>query len=225
VWDEFTEKSCLAWRLFLIDLNPFGGSVCIYSVKRFTQERWWYPIEDFILVRKIQAGDKEAFDTLVHKYYHNIYQFCYRRLNGDADTAADITQDVFLKLLENIHAVRMLGKFQNYLLTIAVNTCSNYFKKAKPEYMDMETAEFTDESSTLDERLIQEENRMEVQRGINSLPDHQKEVIILRFYHDLKIREISVITKTSIPTVKSRLQQGLKKLQRYLSDARGGGGI
>jgi len=56
-------------------------------------------------------------------------------LNGNPDTAADITQDVFLKLLENIQSVRKIGKFQNYLLTIAVNTCNNYTKKAKPLYM------------------------------------------------------------------------------------------
>ena len=62
-------------------------------------------------------------------------------MNGDPDTAADITQDVFLKLLENIQSVRKIGKFQNYLLTIAVNTCNNYTKKAKPLYMDLETLE------------------------------------------------------------------------------------
>lgn len=62
------------------------------------------------MIKKIQAGDTEAFDILVRKYYSVIYQFCYRRLNGDTDTAADITQDVFLKLLENIHTVRMLGR-------------------------------------------------------------------------------------------------------------------
>ena len=62
-------------------------------------------------------------------------------MNGNPDTAADITQDVFLKLLENIQSVRKIGKFQNYLLTIAVNTCNNYTKKAKPLYMDLETLE------------------------------------------------------------------------------------
>lgn len=75
------------------------------------------------------------------------------------------------------------------------------------------------------ERIIQDENRLEVRRAINALPDYQKEVIILRFYHELKIREIAKITKSSVPTVKSRLQQGLKKLQRYLTDFKGGESI
>jgi len=130
-----------------------------------------------------------------------------------------------LKLLENIQAVRMLGKFQNYLITIAVNICNNYFKKAKPIYTDLDALELTDDTDSSFDRIIQDENRLEVRRAINALPDYQKEVIILRFYHELKIREIAKITKASVPTVKSRLQQGLKKLQRYLTDFKGGESI
>ena len=174
------------------------------------------------MIKKIQAGDTGAFDTLVRKYYRSIYQFCYRRLNGDADTAADITQDVFLKLLENIQAVRMLGKFQNYLLTIAVNTCNNYFKKEKPACVDLETLEMVDETDSSLEKVIRKESRNAVRRAVNELPDYQKEVIILRFYYDLNIKEIAAITNANVPTVKSRLQQGLKKLQRYLADFKGG---
>ena len=146
-------------------------------------------------------------------------------MNGDANTAADITQEVFLKLLENIQAVRLLGKFQNYLLTIAVNTCNNYFKKAKPKYTDLESLEITDGTDSSFEKMIEDENKLEVRRAIDALPDYQKEVIILRFYHELKIREIAKITQSSVPTVKSRLQQGLKKLQRYLNDFKGGESI
>ena len=59
----------------------------------------------------------------------------------------------------------------------------------------------------------------------NYLPDYQKEVIILRFYHNLKIREIAKITKSNIPTVKSRLRQGLQKIERYLNDFKGGDNV
>ena len=139
------------------------------------------------MIKRIQAGDTEAFDILVRKYYRSIYQFCYRRLNGDADTAADITQEVFLKLLENIQAVRMLGKFQNYLLTIAVNTCNNYFKKAKPIYTDLEVLEIADEATEPIEKSIRKENQIAVRQAINLLPDYQKEAVILRFYYEFKI--------------------------------------
>ena len=118
----------------------------------------------------------------------------------------------------------MLGKFQNYLLTIAVNTCNNYFKKEKP-YVDLETLEIVDEADSSLEKVIRRESQNAVRRAITELPDYQKEVIILRFYYDLKIKEIATITNASVPTVKSRLQQGLKKLQRYLADFRGGDNV
>ncbi len=116
----------------------------------------------------------------------------------------------------------MLGKFQNYLLTIAANTCNNYFKKAKLIYTDLNTLDIIDFTGSALERMIKNENTIEVRRALHTLPDYQKEVIILRFYHDLKIREIAKITKSNVPTVKSRLRQGLQKLKRYLKDFKGG---
>ena len=112
---------------------------------------------------------------------------------------------------------------QNYLLTIAANTCSNYFKKVKPVYIDPDLLDMPDETDFPLEEAVQNETRLAVRRAISLLPDYQKEVIILRFYHDLKIREIARITKSSVPTVKSRLRQGLEKLKRYLGDFEGGG--
>lgn len=127
-----------------------------------------------------------------------------------------------MKLLENIQSVRKIGKFQNYLLTIAVNSCNNYFKKAKPVYVGLEVMEDVEGTDNSLEGMEQRELKAAVQSAISTLPDFQKEVIILRFYHDLKIREIAEITNASVPTVKSRLQQGIKKLERYLDDFRGG---
>ena len=134
-------------------------------------------------------------------------------MNGDPDTAADITQDVFLKLLENIQSVRKIGKFHNYT------------KKAKPLYMDLETLEDIEDTDNAFEKIELNELKAQIQYAINTLPDYQKEVIILRFYYDLKIREIATITKASVSTVKSRLQQGIKKLERYLADFRGGDNV
>ena len=123
-----------------------------------------------------------------------------------------------MKLLEKIQSVRKIGKFQNYLLTIAVNSCNNYFKKAKPVYVGLEVMEDVEGTDNPLEGMEQRELKTAVQSAISTLPDFQKEVI----YHDLKIREIAEITNVSVPTVKSRLQQGIKKLERYLDGFRGG---
>ena len=173
-------------------------------------------IEDYILIRRIQNGDPEAFETLVRKHYQNIYQFCARRCNGDTALAADLTQDTFLKLIEHIQQYRLTGKFMNFLLTIAVNTCNNHFKKKSPDLVDTDTLSAVPSNLNISEEVLRQEDAKIIQQAIDRLPDMQKEVVILRFYHDRKLKEIAAITGVSLPTAKSRLKQGLDKLKRYL---------
>lgn len=174
-------------------------------------------IEDYILIKRIQSGDPEAFEILVRKYYQNIYQFCVRRCNGDTALAADLTQDTFLKLIEHIQQYKLTGKFINFLLTIAVNTCNNNFKKKSPDIIDMDALSSVQSDINVSEEILRQEDSKIIQQAIDRLPDMQKEVIILRFYHDRKLKEIAAITGVSLPTAKSRLKQGLDKLKRYLN--------
>lgn len=173
-------------------------------------------IEDYILIKRIQDGDPAAFEVLVRKYYQDIYSFCVRRCNGDTALAADLTQETFLKLIERIQCYRPTGKFINFLLTIAVNTCNNNYKKKSFEFVEMEVLAQQPDQTDLEATLLRQETALTVQQALSQLPDFQKETIILRFYHDRKIREIADITGVSVPTAKSRLKQGLDKLKRYL---------
>lgn len=173
-------------------------------------------IEDYILIKRIQNGDTEAFETLVRKYYQHIYNFCVRRCNGDTTLAADLTHDTFLKLITHIHQYRLTGKFINFLLTIAVNNCNNYFKKKSPDLVDMKTLSSVQSNINVSEEILRQVDAQIIQQAIDRLPDIQKEVVILRFYHDRKLKEIATITGVSLPTVKSRLKQGLDKLKRCL---------
>lgn len=173
-------------------------------------------IEDYILIKRIQDGDPAAFEVLVRKYYQDIYSFCVRRCNGDTVLAADLTQETFLKLIEHIQRYRPTGKFINFLLTIAVNNCNNNYKKKSFEPVEMEVLAQQPDQTDLEASLLWQETALTVQQALSQLPDFQKETIILRFYHDRKIREIADITGVSVPTAKSRLKQGLDKLKRYL---------
>lgn len=174
-------------------------------------------IEDYILIKRIQGGDPEAFEILVWKYYQNIYRFCVRRCNGDIALAADLTQDTFLKLIEHIQRYRFTGKFVNFLLTIAVNTCNNHYKKKSPDLVDIDFLSTKESNIDVSEEVLQQENAKIIQQALDRLPDMQKEAIILRFYHDRKLKDIAAITDVSLSTAKSRLKQGLDKLKRYLN--------
>lgn len=173
-------------------------------------------IEDYILIKQIQNGDPTAFEILVRKYYQDIYNFCVRRCNGDTSLAADLTQETFLKLIEHIQRYRPTGKFINFLLTIAVNTCNNNYKKKSFDLVEMDSLVQLPDRNSIDDTVLQHERTSIIQQAINMLPDVQKETIILRFYHNRKLREIADITGVGLPTAKSRLKQGLDKLKRYL---------
>lgn len=112
-------------------------------------------------------------------------------MNGNPDTAADITQDVFLKLLENIQSVRKIGKFQNYLLTIAVNTCNNYTKKAKPLYMDLETLEDIEDTDNAFEKIeltagLDPKERVRFRNLISSLAENRIVILSTHIVSDVE---------------------------------------
>lgn len=158
----------------------------------------------------------DAWDILVHKYYDSVYFYCVRRCYGDCDIASDLTQDIFLKLVESLPRYRFIGKFQNYLYTMAVNTCNNYLKKRHIEQIELTDNFTTDLDTSLIDEILHDERKETVQKALDLLPEIQREVVILRYYHDLKVKDIATITGVGVSTVQSRIYQGLRKLEKVL---------
>ena len=145
-----------------------------------------------------------------------MYFYCVRRCYGDCDIASDLTQDIFLKLVESLPRYRFIGKFQNYLYTMAVNTCNNYLKKRHIEQIELTDNFTTDLDTSLIDEILHEERKETVQKALDLLPEIQREVVILRYYHDLKVKDIAIITGVGVSTVQSRIYQGLRKLEKVL---------
>jgi len=173
-------------------------------------------IQDWMIINKIKKGDPDAWDILVHKYYDSVYFYCVRRCYGDCDIASDLTQDIFLKLVESLPRYRFIGKFQNYLYTMAVNTCNNYLKKRHIEQIELTDNFTTDLDTSLIDEILHDERKETVQKALDLLPEIQREVVILRYYHDLKVKDIATITGVGVSTVQSRIYQGLRKLEKVL---------
>ncbi|OJG92602.1 hypothetical protein RV15_GL003027 [Enterococcus silesiacus] len=174
-------------------------------------------INDFFLIQKIKNGDPTAWESLVNKYYDSIFSYCVRRCFGNRLLAADLTQDIFLKLVENIHRYRFSGKFYNYLFTIAVNTCHNYTTKKKFDEQQYEDYLLpSDNKLSVGNELIDKERNKMIQEALDLLNPLQREAVILKYYHSFKVKEIAEITGVSVPTAQSRIHQGLKKLRKVL---------
>ncbi len=106
-------------------------------------------------------------------------------------------------------------KFKAYLLTIALNACNDYFRKRIVTYEEIDIAATVE---VYDTQMVKFETADYIQHSLNQLLDMQRDAIILKYYYDMKIREIAIMTGTSIPTVKSRLKQGLDKLKKLLGE-------
>lgn len=132
--------------------------------------------------------------------------------------AADLTQEIFLKLVSSIYDYHFSGKFINFLFTIAVNTCNDYYRKRYRAYEENDNVQIGDDKPTPIETVIRNERAMFIKRKIDELPDFQKDAIILYYYHDMKAKDIAKLTGVNLSTVKSRLKQGKDKLKKLFSE-------
>ena len=169
-------------------------------------------MDDERLIRRIKSGDKNALDDLIQKYYNDIYKYCYRKMGRKSD-AEDITQEVFLHFCRNFDSYTQRGKCRNYLYVIARNLCANTLQKKTSLPLSSIKEEYLSENDT---GLKQVDAVDSVQAALKQLPEEQRTVILLRFYQDLKLKEIAQIVNAGLSVTKYRLYQGLKTLSKLL---------
>ena len=163
------------------------------------------------LLRQVQKGDKDALDKLIRRYYDRVYTYCYHHTNRK-EVAEDICQDTFISVLEHIGEYKHYHKFLNYLYVIAGNKCKDYYKKKKPLYFD-EIPETEENGKYLGSEL---EERAVIKELVNILPEELREVIILRFYMELKYQDIARILHISNSLVKYRVKKAIAVLRTEL---------
>ena len=166
--------------------------------------------DDAVLISAIQQGDEDAMAQLVRRYYDEIFRYIYR-LGSPYEEAKDLTQETFVAMLQALPAYQEQGTFKAWLYRIARNRAMNYVTRTR------HPVEFTDEHASMHQGSELEQqfsNRSEVQELLGFLPAKQRDALILKYYHGFTAKEIAAITKTTLPSVKSRLFQGLQKLRK-----------
>jgi RNA polymerase sigma-70 factor (ECF subfamily) len=184
---------------------------------------------DTVLIRAVQAGDMAAFDELVLKYKDRLFNLVYWFL-GDYQDANDCAQETFIKVFKSIKKFRFESTFSTWLYRIAINTCKNKIKSSayrwKKKTVSLETSnsskngnpfsEIVNGSPTPIVALEKKERMMRIQKAINSLPEEQNKVVVLRDIQGLSYQDISDITGLNLGTVKSRLARGRLALKNRL---------
>ncbi|MCM1127013.1 MAG: RNA polymerase sigma factor [Lachnospiraceae bacterium] len=173
--------------------------------------------QDFLLIREMKRGNEEAMEVFVRKYYPQILKYCNFHC-ADRAQAEDLTQETFLHFFRALAGYAYKEKTLNYLYSIARNLCTDQWRKSREIVME-------DLPETGEERMGKVEERLMMEEALWHLPEALREVLILRFFQELKIREIAKILDIGVPTVKYRLKKALAFMEQELGkEAENGNG-
>jgi RNA polymerase sigma-70 factor, ECF subfamily len=187
--------------------------------------------DDPVFVDKLRAGDAAAFETLVDRHSGDIYALLYR-LTENAEEAADLTQDTFLKALRSIKSFRGDAGLKTWLFRIAINESRNRFRWWKRRRKDTTIsldANIGDSERTVSDTLadggvspedtaLANEREYALQAALLDLTDVYREAVILCDIEGMSYEETSAALGVGIGTVKSRISRGREELRRRLKD-------
>jgi len=180
---------------------------------------------DLELVRRVQAGEKAAFDVLVLKYQHKIIKLVMRFLS-DHSEAQDVAQDAFIKAYKALPNFRGDSAFYTWLYRIAINSAKNYLvsqgRKTPTYAVDVEDAEHIESATALKEydtpegNILTSEIEQTVYKAIKELPEDLKTAITLRELEGMTYDEIADVMECPIGTVRSRIFRAREAIDKHL---------
>src|SRR6201996_1604739 len=191
-------------------------------------------VSDLSLVRRVQRGDKGAFDALVLKYQHKLVKLVMRYVRNPAE-AEDIAQEAFIKAYRALPQFRGDSAFYTWLYRIAINTAKNAVvsRDRSPIEYNIDRNDATEESYDMQGRMkdsetpeglaLTDEIRRTVNDAIQALPEDLKTAIVLRELDGMSYEEIAAAMDCPVGTVRSRIFRAREAIDRRLREVFEGG--
>ena len=188
---------------------------------------------DLVLVKRVQRGDKTAFDLLVRKYQHKVVKLVLRYVRNPAE-AEDIAQEAFIKAYRALPQFRGDSAFYTWMYRIAINTAKNSLasRDRSPIKYDLDLTD-PEESHSVQTKLqdpdtpegmaLTEEIRQIVNSAIDALPEELKTAIVLRELDGLSYEEIAAAMECPVGTVRSRIFRAREAIDKRLREVFEGG--
>jgi RNA polymerase sigma-70 factor, ECF subfamily len=194
-------------------------------------------LDDQHLIARAQAGERAAFETLVHRYDRDVLRLILNVLRSPEE-ARDVYQDAFLKIYRNLHRFRLESSFYTWIYRIVTNTCLDHLRKrrCRPEDQAPEVAigsrdegqsvDFFDRQQELraegnpEQRVLGEEIGQHIETALASLSPRERMIFEMKHHEGLKLRVIGEALGTSEETVKNSLFRATRKLRAQLQGIR-----
>jgi RNA polymerase sigma-70 factor (ECF subfamily) len=180
-----------------------------------------YSAADEALVKRLREGDVPAGEVLVRRYYESLTRYL-QRLAG-AEAAEELHQQTWLSVLDHLDRFDPAtagGGFKAWLFRIATNKANDHWRSRGRERAAKEGLKLvTDElQAASGERLEGAEQEEKLRRAIDLLPEPQRQVLVLRYYGNLKFVEIAEILGCPLNTALGRVHKALIKLRQLMAD-------
>lgn len=180
-------------------------------------------LSDSALVDQYCNGSELALGNLVNRHQARVFNFINSKVQ-DRDTAEDIFQDTFVKVIKTIKSGKYNeeGKFLPWIMRIAHNLVIDFFRKNNRMPKVRNTEEFdifqfiSDNSLNAEHSMVQDQVVKDLQKLVQELPEDQKEVLIMRLYRDMSFKEIAENTNVSINTALGRMRYAIINLRKLI---------
>lgn len=183
------------------------------------------PLSDEELIRRFRQGEEPVFEELVARWSPVVLQLALRLL-GDPEEARDVRQMTLIRAYRALPGFGGRASFSTWLYAVVLNLCRDQGRRREREarLVAARSAELAGEAGaglnghaaelvTPERDCAARERAERVAAAVLSLDPHEREVVVLRHYHELPFPEIAAILAAPITTVKSRLAKGLERLR------------
>jgi len=167
------------------------------------------------LIGRCLAGDSAAFEPLVERYHRPLFRAASRLL-GEGEEARDVTQTAFLKAYQGLGTYDRRRRFFSWIYRILLNECLNSLRVRRYTQGLDETLP----AGTVKDPLERRDTRLQVRKALLQLPEGQRDVVILRYFSDLRYDQIAAALGIPEKTVKSRLFSARQRLCELLAAAK-----
>ena len=172
------------------------------------------------LIRRLKrTGDREAADRLIRHYFDEIYRYVYKQ-TSDKDTAMNLTQNIFIAMLQSIGTYDGRASFRTWLYRIATNKTIDYYRSRATErkhVVIMDEFDIPDENE-FTRRVEMKALLARVQRYVGSLETGMQQIFRLKFFGEHTFGQIAAMLGMSESAVKSRYYRLLKSLKEEFGD-------
>ena len=175
------------------------------------------------LVRRVLKGKVQVYARLVERYERPVFNLMYRYCRCEQE-AADLSQDVFLRVYERLSSFNGQRKFFPWLYTLALNRAKDWQRRNSRKRRKLAELRWEVPAAGIrsqqEKQLLEQEEVVSLYGALDTLPDETREMVLLRYKQELSIRELATIFQLSESAVKMRIVRALERMRSVLEGDR-----